>query len=90
MATRHFKKAEQKEKVLSMMGAWQALGRVGTVDEVASAIAFLASDDASFITGHLLPVDGGSLLLGGLKPMYSPEAEAASTLATDAVGTLGQ
>jgi len=36
-----------------------ALGRPGTVDEVASAIAFLASDDASFITGASLPIDGG-------------------------------
>ncbi|XP_067834839.1 meso-2,3-butanediol dehydrogenase, partial [Heptranchias perlo] len=36
-----------------------ALGRPGTVDEVAQAIAFLASDAASFITGVTLPVDGG-------------------------------
>ncbi|XP_046385931.1 3-oxoacyl-[acyl-carrier-protein] reductase FabG-like [Ischnura elegans] len=36
-----------------------ALGRPGTVEEVARAIAFLASDDASYITGHTLPVDGG-------------------------------
>lgn len=36
-----------------------AMGRVGEVYEVAEAIAFLASDAASFITGTLLPVDGG-------------------------------
>ncbi|XP_046385939.1 3-oxoacyl-[acyl-carrier-protein] reductase FabG-like isoform X3 [Ischnura elegans] len=36
-----------------------ALGRPGTVEEVAKVIAFLASDDASFITGATLPVDGG-------------------------------
>lgn len=36
-----------------------ALGRPGQVDEVSRAIAFLASDDASFITGASLPVDGG-------------------------------
>ncbi|CAO1297143.1 unnamed protein product [Diamesa tonsa] len=36
-----------------------ALGRVGTVDETSHAIAFLASDLASFITGAQLPVDGG-------------------------------
>lgn len=36
-----------------------ALGRTGNVSEVAKTIAFLASDDASFITGATLPVDGG-------------------------------
>lgn len=36
-----------------------ALGRAGEVKEVAAAIAFLASDAASFITGVQLPVDGG-------------------------------
>jgi len=36
-----------------------ALGRTGEVHEVANAIAFLASDAASFITGASLPVDGG-------------------------------
>lgn len=35
------------------------LGRPGTPDEVAKAVPFLASDDASFITGIELPVDGG-------------------------------
>ncbi|MEM8837155.1 MAG: SDR family oxidoreductase [Pseudomonadota bacterium] len=35
------------------------LGRMGTVDEIADAIAFLASDQASFITGVDLAVDGG-------------------------------
>ena len=35
------------------------IGRMGQPDEIASAAAFLASDDASFITGIVLPVDGG-------------------------------
>ncbi|XP_043481223.1 3-oxoacyl-[acyl-carrier-protein] reductase FabG-like [Leptopilina heterotoma] len=39
--------------------ATHALGRAGDVTEVAKSIAFLASDDASFITGENLPVDGG-------------------------------
>jgi 2-hydroxycyclohexanecarboxyl-CoA dehydrogenase len=36
-----------------------ALGRAGHPDEVAATIAFLASDEASFITGHTVAVSGG-------------------------------
>jgi 3-oxoacyl-[acyl-carrier protein] reductase len=35
------------------------LGRLGSADEVAAAVAFLASDDAAYITGAVIPVDGG-------------------------------
>src|SRR6266403_2320564 len=38
------------------------LGRVGSPDDVASAVCFLASDDASYITGHVLNVNGGLLM----------------------------
>jgi len=38
------------------------LGRVGTPDDVAGAVAFLASDEASYITGHVLNVNGGMLM----------------------------
>jgi 3-oxoacyl-[acyl-carrier protein] reductase len=38
------------------------LGRVGTPDDVANAVAFLSSDEASYITGHVLNVNGGMLM----------------------------
>jgi len=44
--------------VQGMVGATQ-LGRLGQPDEVAAAVAFLASDDASYITGETLGVSGG-------------------------------
>ena len=38
------------------------MGRFGTVDEIADAIVFLASDNSSFITGHALVIDGGECI----------------------------
>jgi 3-oxoacyl-[acyl-carrier protein] reductase len=35
------------------------LGRLGSADEIAAAVAFLASPDAAYITGAVIPVDGG-------------------------------
>ena len=43
------------------------LDRVGRPEDVAAAVAFLASDDAAWITGHALPVDGGLLTGGALR-----------------------
>jgi len=38
------------------------LGRIGTPDDVGSAVRFLASDEASYITGHVLNINGGMLM----------------------------
>jgi len=45
--------------VFERLAAWYPLGRVGEPDDVANAVLFLASDEAAWITGAVLPVDGG-------------------------------
>lgn len=47
--------------ILAAMAQGHPMERVADPDEIAAAIAFLASDDASFITGTAMPVDGGYL-----------------------------
>lgn len=47
--------------VFDKLARWYPLGRVGEPDDVASAALFLASDEAAWITGVTLPVDGGLL-----------------------------
>jgi 3-oxoacyl-[acyl-carrier protein] reductase len=51
--------AELDETMLDSVRAMTPLRRLGTAADVASAVAFLASDDASYITGQVLRVDGG-------------------------------
>jgi len=50
--------AELKESALKMI----PLGRAGTAADVANCVAFLASDEAAYITGHVLNVNGGMLM----------------------------
>jgi glucose 1-dehydrogenase len=56
---------EAKRRVLSRT----PLGRIGAPDEVAAVAAFLASDDASYVTGEIIYVDGGRLALNYTVPV---------------------
>lgn len=51
----HYKSQEEIDKVLAVT----SLGRMGTPEEIARSVCFLASEEASFITGQVLIVDGG-------------------------------
>ena len=52
---------------LERLRARYPLGRVGTPEDIAAGVAFLASDDAAWITGVVLPIDGGLLAAGPLR-----------------------
>jgi NAD(P)-dependent dehydrogenase (short-subunit alcohol dehydrogenase family) len=54
--------------VFDELTAWYPLGKVAVPADVAAAVAFLVSDDASHITGVILPVDGG--ITAGVTKLY--------------------
>ena len=54
--------AKLNAKIREQLIAQIPLGKLGSPDDVAAAAAFLASDDAAYITGQVLVVDGGMVM----------------------------
>ena len=55
----------ERNEMFEKLSQTQPIGRMGRPEEVAAAIAYLCSDDAAFITGTNVPVDGGFVTLNG-------------------------
>jgi len=70
-------RVERDPSVFQRLVKWYPLGRVGEPDDIANAAMFLASDDAAWITGTVLRVDGG-LLAGNFRMTRELLAKAGS------------
>jgi NAD(P)-dependent dehydrogenase (short-subunit alcohol dehydrogenase family) len=71
-AYRRFMSAEEAQEVLDAVNGFHPLGRRGQPEDVVEAILFLAGPGSGWITGTLLPVDGG--VLAGRAPAVHAEA----------------
>ena len=56
---------DNRDEIFAQLEKSQPIGRMGTPEEIAALIAYLCSDDASFITGTNIPIDGGFITLNG-------------------------
>jgi meso-butanediol dehydrogenase/(S,S)-butanediol dehydrogenase/diacetyl reductase len=63
---------DSQPNALEKLTAMYPLGRIGEPEDIAAAVAFLGSDDAAWITGHTLPVEGGVLTGPGLIDLSPP------------------
>jgi NAD(P)-dependent dehydrogenase (short-subunit alcohol dehydrogenase family) len=75
-AYERFMSPDEAREVLDAVDSFHPLGRRGQPGDVAEAVAFLASPDAGWITGTLLPIDGG--VLAGRSPAVHASAAAAA------------
>jgi NAD(P)-dependent dehydrogenase (short-subunit alcohol dehydrogenase family) len=67
MSDAHLAAAEDPEATARAMFGTHLIPRRGEVNEVAKVACFLASDDASFVTGGVIPVDGGTMAWRGIR-----------------------
>ncbi len=68
-------RVEHDPQIFERLAKWYPLGRVGEPEDIANAALFLASDEAAWITGALLVVDGG-LLAGSYRMTLELEGQA--------------
>jgi len=54
---------DNRDEMFTKLSQSQPIGRMGTADEIAGLVAYLSSDEAAFITGSDLPIDGGFITL---------------------------
>jgi NAD(P)-dependent dehydrogenase (short-subunit alcohol dehydrogenase family) len=73
-AYRRFMSEEEAQDVLDAVGPFHPLGRRGQPEDVVEAILFLSGSGAGWITGTVLPVDGG--VLAGRAPAFQPAVAA--------------
>lgn len=65
MVQKYFDAAEDKEAVEKLLAGAHIIHRLGRPQEIADVVCFLASDEASFITGAMIPIEGGGLAWRG-------------------------